>query len=248
MLMRVREAEPRQTGVSPRFSRLRGAKIAVLDVTANLGGDVALAFADHGARLHLSIRGSAPETDALLSVLGAAEADLGSIQLQDSPSGQTMATATADAAKAEGHLDAAVHCVSLAPEMFTDVSDFDELELALASSLGDSLRAAEVAVNRMGLVWVRGAVITLVRMPKFEGPAATVFSGITRHAISAATRDAAARAADVGVRLNTIFVTETTSTDASPMAPCAQTAADLALYLASASSDEMVGLVFDAKG
>ncbi|MEL6872918.1 MAG: hypothetical protein AAFO62_09020, partial [Pseudomonadota bacterium] len=128
MLMRVREAEPRPTGVSPRFSELQGSKVAVLDVSADLGGDVALAFADHGARLHVSIRGSAPETDALLSVLAAADADLASVQLQDGVRGPSMAATTADAAKAEGHLDAAIHCVSLDPQMFADVGDFDELE------------------------------------------------------------------------------------------------------------------------
>ncbi|MEO0672832.1 MAG: SDR family oxidoreductase [Pseudomonadota bacterium] len=245
MLMRVREAEPRPTGVSPRFSELQGSKVAVLDVSADLGGDVALAFADHGARLHVSIRGSAPETDALLSVLAAADADLASVQLQDGVRGPSMAATTADAAKAEGHLDAAIHCVALDPRMFADVGDFDELEAALAASLGDSLRAAEVAVNRMGLVWARGAIITLVRMPVFDGPAASVFSGITRHAISAATRDAAIRAADLGVRLNTIFVAGDAAGE--PTAPCAQTAADLALYLASTSSAAMNGMVFDAK-
>ncbi|MEL6299860.1 MAG: SDR family oxidoreductase [Pseudomonadota bacterium] len=242
MLMRVADRTAAEAPHSGRYCDLTEARVALAGVSPDLGGDVALAFADHGAKLDLTVSETAPETDALLSVLAASGADI-SARTTDGADAEPLATATAAAAKAFGALDVAVHCVTLADDVFDNVASFDDLEVGIADALGDALRAAEVAANRMGLLWSDGLVLTVLRMPAITGPAAQVFSGLVRHAIAASTKDVAERAADHGVRVNAVLL------GGPPPAPGAeppQSAADIALYLASKAGRSMTGLVFDA--
>ncbi len=232
----------------PVYAELAGARVLITGLSPTAGVDLARGFADHKCRLVLQNATEGPETDALMTLLAeaAAEINVFSTDLSDAESAVRFAQGSA---QVMGGLDVAINLVTVAPEEFTGRTTIDDVEDLVSKKLLASTLMSRIIANRMRLTLTQGLILNVMLMAPPRSPAEEAFIGILRTALSTITRREATEWASKSIRINAIG--PRSLIDDAQGGACLTTGPDiaaLALYLASRKGRQLTGQVFDAEG
>ena len=233
---------------SVQHSGLEGTRVLITGLKSRHGVEIARAFAEQGCRLVLQ----APEMNSDLAiVLEVLACDAEDVRVCETAIDNDAAALKLAqwASGAFGGLDVVINLACLDNAGLEPDACLDEIEDRLSATLSGPFRITQVIANRMQLTWKDGLILNIVTQRDAETPAAAQLGRIARAALSALTRQEAARWAGKAVRVNAIIPAAelgcTPGEFATGLASECEIA-ELALRLASGHGKTISGLTFDA--
>lgn len=233
---------------APVYAELAGARILLTGLTAEMGVDVARAFADHKARLVLQSADASPAVAELAAILAESASDMK--LFLEAPLDRDSAVRFAQSAAATfGGLDAVVNLVTIRRSELAGLASLDACERFIADKLIVPTLIGRVAANRMRLTWTEGLILNVVVMEEPATAAEAAMANLVRGALAALTRGEAGEWADKAIRFNAIGPkSHMPGENAGATLASEPDIAALALYLAAKKGRLLSGHVFDAEG
>ncbi len=233
---------------SVQHSGLEGTRILITGLKSRHGVEIARAFAEQGCRLVLQT----PEMNSDLAiVLEVLASDAQDVRVSETPiSDDASALKLAQwASGAFGGLDVVINLACLDDAGLEPDACIEDIEDRLSATLSGPFRITQVIANRMQLTWKEGLILNIVTQRDAETPAAVQLGQIARAALSALTRQEAARWAGKAVRVNAIVPSAELGCipgEFETGLASENEIAELALRLASGHGKGISGLTFDA--
>ncbi len=226
---------------------LSGARVLITGLTSACGFDVARAFADHGARLIIQSPEDSQEMTELAAVLAesASEIRLFNDPLQSDAEAVRLVQA---AVQDFGGIDAVINLVAVDPRAVSKLETIEDVEDLVSDTLRLPLQLTEVAANRMGLVWIEGSILNVVRVGEMAGGRAMMLADVLRAELADLTRALAQHWADKGIRINAVAPPSSIAVMGGQGAGSDADLAAIALQLASRKGRSVSGHVLDAEG
>lgn len=226
---------------------LVGARVLITGLTSASGFDVARAFADRGARLIIQSPEDSPEMTELAAVLAENCSDLR--LFNDAFASDEEAVRLVQAAVRDlGGLDVVINLVSVEAGAVQRLETYEDVEDLVSDVLRQPLRLAEVAANRMRLVWVEGSILNIVRVADMAGGRAMMLADVLRSQLADLTRGLAQDWAEHGIRINAIAPPSSVAAMGGQAPASDADLAAIALQLASRKGRSVSGHVLDAEG
>lgn len=233
---------------APVYAELAGARILLTGLTADMGVDVARAFADHKARLVLQSADASPAVAELAAILAESASDM-KLFLEAPLDGDGAVRFAQTAAATFGGLDAVVNLVTIRRSELAGLTSLDACERFIADKLIVPTLIGRVAANRMRLTWTEGLILNVVVMEEPVTAAEAAMGNLVRAALAALTRGEASEWADKAIRFNAIGPKSHVPGESSGATLANEPdIAALALYLAARKGRALSGHVFDAEG
>lgn len=237
-----------RTDAASVYAELAGARILITGLTADLGVDIARAFADHRARLVLQSADASPAVAELAAILAESASDMK--LFLEAPLDRDSAVRFAQAAAATfGGLDAVVNLVTIRRSDLAGLASLEACEAFIADKMIVPTLVGRVAANRMRLTWTEGLVLNVIVVEEPANAAEAALAGLVRAALAALTRGEADDWADKAIRFNAIGPkSHAAGESAGATLGSEPDIAALALYLAAKRGRSLSGHVFDAEG
>jgi NAD(P)-dependent dehydrogenase (short-subunit alcohol dehydrogenase family) len=246
MLMSVAEITSR----AEVYPELAGARVLITGIGPTCGVDISRAFAEHGCRLVLQIPEPCPETDALLQIIAQSALDV-SVHHDALEDAQSATRFTQKATQIYGSFENVINLISISRYDLNSATTLEQIETLFTERLQAACRATRVAANRMGLTWVNGSILNVLRLPAPTTSGEAALAGIARTALAAMTRSEAGQWSEHGVRVNAIAPRATLGAPRSALDDCMRSEPEIAavaLYLASAQGAAISGCILDCDG
>ena len=241
------------TRIRPSYPEIAGMRILVTGLKPAVGAELALALAEHEARLILAFDAEGEEVTALteLAAQTAAELKVYTGRATDAAASIHLAR---NAVQAFGGLDVVINLADLAPADVPADATEAAIEQLVLERLTTPCLVTRISANRMQLTRTEGLILNIAAFAAEPTPAAEALAMFTRTALAAMTRAESRRWADSGIRVNAVapsVVRDGGWRDAGEERRAASNEPDLtalALFLASGRGKSLSGHVFDAKG
>jgi NAD(P)-dependent dehydrogenase (short-subunit alcohol dehydrogenase family) len=229
------------------YPEIEGKRVLVAGITPERGADLAITFAEQGARMVLAFDGEGEEVTALIE-LAARSAPALAVYTDPIDCSSAAVRLARSAVQAYGGLDVVITLTDLAPPTMPPVQSLEEVEQRVASRLALPALVGRIAANRMQLTETEGLVLAIATCTGGRDQATATLAGMARNALTAMTRSEARRWAPSGIRVNAVAAEPESVGEAG--ASTRVTDRDLtalSLYLASGRGKALTGHVLDAR-
>ncbi len=247
MLMRVVESVRGSERVYPEIS---GRRVLITGVKAGIGAELALAFAEHDARLILAFDEDGAEVTALTELVAQVAGEL-KVFTEPVTEGATAVRLARAAAQAHGGLDIVINLADLGAGDGSPVATAEDVEQLVVRRMTPPCLFTRIAANRMQLTMNEGLILNIATFGSEMPGRSEALAAYTKSALVAMTRSEARRWAPQGIRINAVAPAVAgcgTEPNAGAGLPSDQDVTALCLFLASGRGRSLSGLVFDAKG
>jgi NAD(P)-dependent dehydrogenase (short-subunit alcohol dehydrogenase family) len=229
---------------APSYPELAGKRILITGLTADLGVDIARAFADARCRLVVQVDALTDELQAVAEILAAAAPEVKLFTGAPATSEAAVVVAR-NAMTAFGGIDVVINLVPLAAGSLATATSAEAIDKAVAERLTMACLGGKIAANRMRLTMIDGLVLNVAMLPRQATKADRSFATVAKAALTAMTRRSAEEWTEHGVRFNAIAPQCAGGLGEPALAGEVDIAA-LALFLASGRGRMLSGHVFEA--